>query len=549
MSGDNPKIVEIFPKADVSSEERARRLLVEVERLARLPPAEWMLYLPDVAKKYGVSPDVLKKMIEKTINANEKKAREDRAENHRSEQRAAKEQTKARREQREQKQADKEAERARKEAEQIERERQDALEAIAKLPRSAHEEELAKLALRTGDAVDLLHDELNILLDVVTETLRGRGEVKPWPDPVDTKELFDEVLAQLRRYYVIHYDSTATMLTLATLFAWVIEITRFSPIFVIEGGDLDTGKSELCELHSHLTPRAQFITDPTKAALFRLVDHSKPSLYIDDADSWLPIHKDLAVLLNSSWTRGRMIPRTEHGVVRYYDPFCFKMINGIDVLPHLAPATRTRCIVLKVLPKLDSEKIECRLSDADTDERFLVLQRKQKRWAADHLDTLRGADPLLPKGLDSNRQADNYRLLIALGDLVGKDCGKHARKIAVELARVHDVPSLRRRVLLCMLEVAIAQRDPQLISDELPAQIIAIDDTLADYRGPNDKRSRGHPITKHEIAKLVAPLGVRPGHIYPHGRSKSIRGYDLSKEDCATAIRHYLRREPLWGKK
>ena len=77
-SGDGLKIVEL-PKAP---EERARRLKVEVERLAQQPPTEWLYYLEqgDIAKKHDVPPATLKEMIETTIKANEKRAREDKAE-------------------------------------------------------------------------------------------------------------------------------------------------------------------------------------------------------------------------------------------------------------------------------------------------------------------------------------------------------------------------------------------------------------------------------------------------------------------------------------
>ena len=72
MSGDDPKTLE-YPNAELSPEERARRLKVEVDRLANLPVVEWQLYLEDVAKKYGVSRADLKSMVEATIRANEKK--------------------------------------------------------------------------------------------------------------------------------------------------------------------------------------------------------------------------------------------------------------------------------------------------------------------------------------------------------------------------------------------------------------------------------------------------------------------------------------------
>jgi hypothetical protein len=73
---DNPKIVE-FPKAEVSTEEHARRLKLEVDRLASLPHVEWLYYVEctDIAEKYDLSRPVLRKMVEAAINAQEKSGR------------------------------------------------------------------------------------------------------------------------------------------------------------------------------------------------------------------------------------------------------------------------------------------------------------------------------------------------------------------------------------------------------------------------------------------------------------------------------------------
>jgi hypothetical protein len=94
-----------------------------------------MFYLEEVAKKHGVPPALLKKMIEATIKERGKREHDDKAEDQQRERRAR----------REQGQADKEAARARKEAERIKREqevRQKKLETvfaeIADLPRMTH---------------------------------------------------------------------------------------------------------------------------------------------------------------------------------------------------------------------------------------------------------------------------------------------------------------------------------------------------------------------------------------------------------------------------
>jgi len=94
MTDEPSKVVE-FP----NSEERAHRLRVEVERLARLPTVEWMLYVTTEshAAKYGVDCATLKKMVEAVIKETEKKAREEKVEQQRIEQRAEKQRDTAKR--------------------------------------------------------------------------------------------------------------------------------------------------------------------------------------------------------------------------------------------------------------------------------------------------------------------------------------------------------------------------------------------------------------------------------------------------------------------
>jgi hypothetical protein len=105
----------------VSTEERTRRLRVEVERLACLPPFEWMLYLDDTAKKHDLEPAKLKAMVEATIKAAEKKRREEKAEDRRREGRAEKKRDTAKRdEERKRERLDRQA---RREAEKKEREK------------------------------------------------------------------------------------------------------------------------------------------------------------------------------------------------------------------------------------------------------------------------------------------------------------------------------------------------------------------------------------------------------------------------------------------
>ena len=63
-ASDNPETGRVvsFPGG---TEEHARRLRAEVDRLAQLPTVEWMLYTADenYAAKYGVDKATLKRMV------------------------------------------------------------------------------------------------------------------------------------------------------------------------------------------------------------------------------------------------------------------------------------------------------------------------------------------------------------------------------------------------------------------------------------------------------------------------------------------------------
>ena len=243
MNGDDPKILEL-PKAGIAPEERARRLKVEVERLAGLPAVERLFYIEsdDVAEKHGVSRAVLKEMVEATIRANEKKAREDKAEDRQRIRRVEKgkvtAQRKLAREQAQQKRAQEQAD---KEAERKRKERKKAFEAIAKLPLLAHEARLADLAKRWDEDVDFLRDEFAayyVPADMDTKP------IEPWDQPVDTHALLLELMAQLRRYVVVQ-DDVAIAITLWILFSWVHEVAVHSPLLVATSAEPDSGKSTL----------------------------------------------------------------------------------------------------------------------------------------------------------------------------------------------------------------------------------------------------------------------------------------------------------------
>jgi putative DNA primase/helicase len=219
----------------------------------------------------------------------------------------------------------------------------------------------------------------------------------------------------------------------------------------------------------------------------------------------------------------RTDPRTGH--VNQFDVFCPKVLSGIDLLAHLKPATRTRCITINLLPKLAHEQVTS-FHDADDDKNFPTLRSKLLRWATDNMATIKQAKPAMPKEY-TNRLADNFRLMLAIAELAGGDWPKRARAAALKLTP-EERPSPGSRLLADMREL-FAQHGKMLASTQVVTLLVSNDEgEWANYRG--------RPINKYEVAQLLKPYGIKPDLIYLRGQH--VRGY--KSEWFEIAFAHYL---------
>ena len=528
IADDDGRIVPFPGPEPVPDEERARRLRLEVERLARLPTVEWMFYLDDTAKKHGVERAVLREMVETVIRENEKKAAEDRGERHRQEDRADKKQEvaeraaerKADREARERARKEREA---RKETEKKEREKREAFASIIELPSAMHEVRLAELAKRLGEDVEVLSAEFAVFAD---STDRRRGDaVEPWSEPVPTAAILADVIAQFRRYIVVR-DDEALAIALWCMFAWIHDIATHSPLLTFRSPTPNTGKTASCSVVGFLTPRSQAGGELTGPSLFRFVDRVRPTLIIDDADKLFKRRPDLAHVVNLSWTRNYKVPRMVNRETVWFDPFCPKVIAGKKLV--LPDTTETRTINVRLKRKLPSEQVEH--FSYDDDEVFYTLRCKLARWADDNKKALKRARPVLPEGFD-NRLADNWRLLFAIADLAGGIYPKVARAAAIKLS-YHFEPDEGVRLLAALRDTLATC--PEIASKEFAQRLNA--DPTAEWC---NFRGRG-PITQWQIAALLKDFDIHPVMLHPTKRSTiSMRGYKRGPE-TDDAFKRYL---------
>jgi hypothetical protein len=197
-----------------------------------------------------------------------------------------------------------------------------------------------------------------------------------------------------------------------------------------------------------------------------------------------------------------------------------------------SPATRTRCITIKLLPKLEDEEVADH-RHADRDEDFIILRRKFLRWATDYLAVLDNAESEMPDGFFS-RLAENYHLLFAIADLAGGDWPKKARAAAIKLSRVHDKPSLGEQLPAIFFDLSVSHGTlltSRQLDPSLAVQPMSISAPRTPWTRPAQRRWRR---TGRRRIIIEAPL-----RLIERGFSEHWFRVELNQSRRAEAGRHH----------
>jgi putative DNA primase/helicase len=510
-----------FPNA----EEKTRRLLVEIERLAGPSfsgsEREYMIEKPGNAEKYGVDKTTFRRMLEAAVKENEKKKHEEQAEQRRIEARVERKQEREEERVRCDRKEEaalsrKETERERKEAERTEREqkakrvkREAVFAEIAELPKLTHEVRLKEAAKRLGEDFEFLVEEFEVFYAARTIP----EDLQPWDEPVDTAELLDAIEVKFRRY-VVASDAIVMASVLYAPFTYVVEIATHAPKLIYTFPTKEAGKSTALHVMRRMVQRAYPAVEVTGAVLYRIIDRLKPTLLLDEADSLFKRRTVLAHIINESWSNsGVKIPRTgPHGEILEFDPYGAQLISMRGLL--VPDTTLSRSIVCTIWPKLPSEVVV--EFDYRDDDEFKVIRRKLIRWAIDNAVTLRDAKPKFPPGFN-NRIRLNWRMALAITDLAGGKWSMRARSAALELETDRDEPSEIIRLFKALRDVwgSAAVRSSESLCRALAEH------PSGEWADFHDKG----PISQHQLAALLRPFGIRPIHnLHPTGRAKENQG-------------------------
>ena len=239
----------------------------------------------------------------------------------------------------------------------------------------------------------------------------------------------------------------------------------------------------------------------TAAALFRAVEKWKPTLIVDEADSFLRESDELRGVLNSGHTRDTaFVIRTvgDDHEPRRFSTWGAKAIALIGTLPD---TLHDRSIVIALRRKLPSERAE-KVRHADPAE-FETLARRCARFAEDNAEALRLARPAIPDFLH-DRASDNWEPLLAIADLAGGKWPDKGRAAAKELTgAAGDETDSLRVALLTDICLTFEKKGVDKISsvDLIEALVSDKERPWADYRN-------GKQLNPRQLARMLSGFGI-----------------------------------------
>jgi len=352
--------------------------------------------------------------------------------------------------------------------------------------------------------------------------------VEPWETPVNGAELLNDIAATYAQYLVLPAGAADAM-ALWTAHTHCTEAFVHTPRMHLYAPEKSCGKTTGLGVIATMAARPLRTENMTAAVLFRLVESHKPTLLLDEVDSYLNNAEELRGLLNAGHRRGAKAYRCEgeNNTVRGFAAFAPAALAGIGALPG---TLHDRSIVVRLV-RARPREIRARFDERHT-KRETELRGKLMRWTTDNFDALKNCDPRLPETA-FNRLADNWRPLFAIAETAGGDWPKRAAEAFAKLTNTDDLDAqgVGTMLLSDIAAAFAAQQADRLPSTELAEALAAIEGRPWAEWGKYRR-----PISVNQLAKQLRPFGVKPDDIKFGGTT--LRGYWLA--DFDEAFSRYL---------
>ncbi|MGI8406963.1 MAG: DUF3631 domain-containing protein [Actinomycetota bacterium] len=336
-------------------------------------------------------------------------------------------------------------------------------------------------------------------------------------------KLLDDLRRLFHRYIVFPSVEACDTLALWTLHTHVFEAFESTPRLALLSPEKGSGKTRTLELLDLLVPEPMHAVNLSAAALFRMIQSKgRVTLLLDECDTYLgprvaKDHEELRGLINAGHRRGavayRCVGEPSKMEIREFPAFAPVALAGIGDLPD---TVLDRAAVIPMRRRAPGERVEDfrrRKVQGPAED----LKKRCSEWAATAVDALSLAEPEMPVGI-TDRPADVWEPMIAIGDMAGSAWGTRARAAAVALNNIRQKvdPSLGVQLLRDVRRIFAERKTDRLFTVDLVTALCGLDESpWGDLRGKE--------IDARGVARRLRPYDIRPKQIRD-GESK--KGYE-----------------------
>ena len=362
----------------------------------------------------------------------------------------------------------------------------------------------------------------------------------PFPSPVNGADLLDEIVTTLKRYLVLP-EHAATAIALWILFTYVVDSVRICTMLAVTSPEKRCGKTLTLTVLLKLTSKALPASNISPAALFRTTEKLKPTLLIDEADSFLRNSEEMRGILNSGHTREMAFTIRTVGDNHEHKNFSTWGAKVIAAIGKLKDTIMDRCIEICMSRKKPGEKVEC-LKNFDG----LEIKSRCVRWSNDNAENIKNHEPEIPISLH-DRAADNWEPLLSIAELAGGKWPEVAKKAACALTQndveedsikiqlLADIRSIFKPGKGCSSQPLKLNVIDKIWTEELLNQLHQIEESpWADWR-------KGKALSARNLSRLLKIFGIKSQDLKMEGINK--KGYRL--KDFNECFTRYLPATPL----
>jgi len=362
-----------------------------------------------------------------------------------------------------------------------------------------YETERVNVAKKFNVRASVLDNEVKKLYQSEESETEVVTSDEPFFGKVNGEHLLSTIEQIIARYIILPQGALPAI-ALWIACTYVYDSFRVFPKLAVISPEKRCGKTTLLDILSGLCYRSLIASNISPSAIFRSVDLWKPTLIIDEADTFLTGRNDNIIgIINSGHTRNTAfvirVTGEDHIPKRFstWSPMAFASIGG------LIGTDMDRSVVVSLRRKVAGETVN-RLPIDFKDDNASVRQKLVK-WGQDNFHTLK-TNTIEPPEIQNDRAMDNWLPLFTVAGAIGGNWPDKV-KTAYTLLNSFETEETAAVMLLQDIQSIFETKNwVKVFSCDLVNELIKLEER------PWGEWKKGKPMTQNSLSKILSTFSI-----------------------------------------